>query len=91
MIVKCPIFAANAYILVNLKPTKTTAVVQRFKQIQGPSCREFLGPYDIVAELEADTPEDITARLRNRIRPVYGVTNTVTCWGSRKHPIREEQ
>ncbi len=71
--------ASNAYILVNVEPTKTTAVVQRFKEIQGAIVQEVLGPYDIVVELEADTQEDITALLRNRIRPVDGVTNTVTC------------
>ena len=84
MIVKCPIVAADAYILVNLepavnvKPTKTTAAVQRFKEIQGAIVPEVLGPYDIVVELEADTQEDITARLRDHIRPVEGVTNTLT-------------
>ncbi len=71
--------ASNAYILVNVEPTKTTAVVQRFKEISGAIVQEVLGPYDIVVELEADTQEDITALLRNRIRPVDGVTNTVTC------------
>ena len=39
----------------------------------------MLGPYDIVMELEAGTPEDLTEILRHRIRPINGVTNTVTC------------
>ncbi|MFQ6029548.1 MAG: chaperone NapD [Dehalococcoidia bacterium] len=71
--------AANAYILVNVEPTKTTAVVQRLREVPGAIVQEVLGPYDIVVELEADTQEDITALLRHRIRPVDGVTNTVTC------------
>ena len=33
----------------------------------------------IVVELQSDTPEDITAILRHKIRSVDGVTNTVTC------------
>jgi len=30
-------------------------------------------------DLEADTQENITAILRHKIRPIKGITNTVTC------------
>jgi DNA-binding Lrp family transcriptional regulator len=71
--------AANAYILVNVEPAKTQVVVQQLRKIPGTVVREVLGPYDMVVELEADTQEDITSVLRNRIRAINGVTNTVTC------------
>ena len=32
-----------------------------------------------VVELEAGTVEDLTEIMRHRIRPINGVTNTVTC------------
>lgn len=51
----------------------------RLKSIPGAIVREALGPYDVVVELEADTTEDITAILRHKIRPIHGITNTVTC------------
>ncbi len=41
--------------------------------------REMLGPYDIITQLEADTDEDLTSILQNKVRPISGVTNTVTC------------
>ena len=41
--------------------------------------KEVFGPYDFVVDLEADTAENITAILRNQIRPIQGVSNTVTC------------
>jgi len=47
--------------------------------VSGAAVREVLGPYDVVMELEAGTPEDLTAILRHQIRPINGVTNTVTC------------
>ena len=71
--------AANAYILVNVEPAKTQMVVQQLRKIPGTVVREVLGPYDMVVELEADTQEDITSILRNRVRAINGVTNTVTC------------
>ena len=71
--------AATAYILVNTEPTRTQEVVKQLRDIPGAFVREVLGPYDVVVELEADTQEDITAALRNQIRPINGITDTVTC------------
>jgi DNA-binding Lrp family transcriptional regulator len=71
--------AANAYVLINVAPASTGAVVERLRAIAGAVVREVLGPYDVIVELEADTQEDITAILRHKIRPLYGITNTVTC------------
>ncbi|MBC8280768.1 MAG: Lrp/AsnC ligand binding domain-containing protein [Chloroflexi bacterium] len=71
--------AANAFILVNADPTSTDEVIKKLGAISGAVVHEVLGPYDFVVDLEADTQEDITAVLRNKIRPIKGVTNTVTC------------
>ena len=71
--------AANAYILINVEPAKTREVIDRLNTVSGAAVRETLGPYDVVMELEAGTPEDLTAILRHQIRPINGVTNTVTC------------
>jgi len=71
--------AANAYILINIQPAKTIAVVQKLRAIPGAIVHEVMGPYDAVVELESDSQEDITAILRNKIRSVDGVTNTITC------------
>lgn len=71
--------AANAYILVNVEPALTQVVVQQLRRIPGTVVREVLGPYDAVVELEADTQEDITSILRNKIRAIKGISNTVTC------------
>ncbi len=71
--------SVHAYILLNLEPAKTRTAVQRVGQLPGVHLQEVLGPYDAVIEVQADTQEDITALLRNRIRPIDGVTNTVTC------------
>ena len=71
--------AVNSYILVNVEPASTRAVVEQLQSISGAVIHEVLGPYDMVIDLEADTHEDITAILRNKIRPIHGITNTVTC------------
>ena len=71
--------SANAYILINVEPAKTQAVGERLRTIPNAFVREVLGPYDFIVELEADTDEDLTAILRHKIRPVSGISNTVTC------------
>ena len=71
--------SVNAYILLNLEPSKTQAAIDRLRDLPGTVVQEVLGPYDAVVEVEADTQEDITALLRHRIRSIDGVTNTVTC------------
>ncbi len=69
----------HAFILLNPEPSKTQSAIQRLRNLPGATVQEVLGPYDAVMEIEADTQEDVTAMLRHRIRPVDGVTNTVTC------------
>ena len=69
----------NAYILVNAEPGRTRAVFERLQGISGAVVKEVFRPYDFVVDLEADPAEDITAILRNQIRPIQGISNTVTC------------
>ncbi len=71
--------AVNAYILVNVQPAGTRPVFERLQAISGAVVKEVFGPYDFVVDLEADTAEDITAILRNQIRPIQGIIDTVTC------------
>lgn len=71
--------AVNAYVLLTVEPARTQAVAERLRAIPRAIVHEVLGPYDIVVELEADTPEDLTSVLRAKIRSIVGVTATVTC------------
>ncbi len=70
---------ARAYILIEVTPAETQRVVAHLRTIPGALVREVLGPYDIVVELEAESPEYITSILREKIRPLKGVVHTVTC------------
>ncbi len=70
---------ANAYVMLNVEPARTPAVIERLKTIPGALVHEVLGPYDVIVEIEAATPEDLAGVLRSKIRPIPGVTSTVTC------------
>ncbi len=71
--------AAHAYILITVEPSRTQAVRERLHAVPGAYVREVLGPFDFIVELEAETQEDLTATLRSKIRPIPGVTSTITC------------
>lgn len=70
---------AYAYILINVEPAETQAAFDRLEQIPNGKARQVMGPYDIILELQADAPEYIGKILREKVRPIKGVTNTVTC------------
>ena len=69
----------NAYVLITVEPAKTKGVRDRLQAISSVIVSEVLGPYDFVLEVEADTAEDLVGILRDQIRSLSGVTNTVTC------------
>ena len=71
--------ASNAYVMLNVEPEQTLAVRDRLQCIPNAYVREVLGPYDIVLEVEAATPEDLTSTLRSKIRTVPGVIGSITC------------
>ena len=71
--------SAKAFVMVKVKPAATRTAVEQLKKLSGAVVFEVLGPYDIVVDIEADTHEDLTAILRNSVRPQAGVTETVTC------------
>ena len=72
--------AVKAYVLINTEAALTRQVADKVRRLGGIlEVNEVLGPYDVVAELEADRLEEVTEVLRDQIRPIPGVRNTVTC------------
>ena len=69
----------HAYVLINVDPQQTVAVIERLRAVAGARVHEVLGPYDLVVELQTEAPEYITSTLREKIRPIPGVESTVTC------------
>lgn len=72
--------AVKAYILITVDTALTKDVLARLHQLEeAVEVHEVLGPYDIVVELETERFESVTSTLREKIRPIEGIRNTVTC------------
>ena len=75
--------SVRAFVLIQteIKLAKATDVVTALRQL-GPgvkSADRVTGPYDIIAELEAESLSDIMALIEEQIRTTRGVYRIVTC------------
>ncbi|MBI3954287.1 MAG: Lrp/AsnC ligand binding domain-containing protein [Chloroflexi bacterium] len=72
--------AVKAYVLITADTAKTKEVVKKLQKVKGTEeVNEVMGPYDIVVELVADEFDHVTEILRNNVRPIDGIRNTLTC------------
>ncbi|MBI4233445.1 MAG: Lrp/AsnC ligand binding domain-containing protein [Chloroflexi bacterium] len=72
--------AVKAFVLLTVDTAKTRDVMAALRQ--NPKLKEVhevLGPYDIVVVIEAQELDRVTSILRQEIRPIPGVRNTLTC------------
>jgi|FaiFalDrversion3_1042247.scaffolds.fasta_scaffold00390_5 DNA-binding Lrp family transcriptional regulator len=72
--------AVKAYILITADTAQTKQVVDTLRR--NPKLREVnevLGPFDIIVEMEAPSLDGITSTLREEVRPIPGIRNTLTC------------
>jgi DNA-binding Lrp family transcriptional regulator len=71
--------AVKAYVLIIAEPGKTRSVVDSIRGTPGVvESHEVMGPYDIVAEIEAENLTDIPPILSDRIRRIDGVESTTS-------------
>ena len=72
--------SVRAYVLITVDAAKTPEVVQTLMGVpEVRAVNEVMGPYDVVVELETAEFDGVTAALREHIRPIDGVRNTLTC------------
>ncbi|MBI2935950.1 MAG: Lrp/AsnC ligand binding domain-containing protein [Chloroflexi bacterium] len=72
--------AVKAYVLITVDTLRTREVIEELRKNKKlREVNEVLGPYDIVVEVVADELEQVTQSLRQDIRPISGIRNTLTC------------
>ncbi len=68
-----------AYVFLTVDPGQSKAIIQKLHDIPKAVAREIFGPYDIVVEIERQSPAEISAVIQGEIRNLYGVTSSMTC------------
>lgn len=70
----------KAYVLINIRTGDLRAVVKQLKSVEGTvEAHMTFGPYDAVAEIEANDIEHLGKILTMGIQPIPGVLDTLTC------------
>ena len=69
----------SAYILVDVTGNHTKSAYKTIMRIQGvQSLAAVTGPHDLIAQIEADTIEELNDIVLSRIRSIDGVLKTST-------------
>ncbi|MEX0826190.1 MAG: Lrp/AsnC ligand binding domain-containing protein [Acidimicrobiia bacterium] len=71
---------ANAYVLIQNEPARSGEVAKAIGAVAGVTgVASLVGPYDIIARIDAEDFDAISRVVLNGIQAVTGVTRTLTC------------
>jgi DNA-binding Lrp family transcriptional regulator len=71
----------RAIILIKVDPSIEKQVLEEIRRIRGVKEAHYLyGPYDIGAKIEVKTLDDMEDLVLDKIRNIYGVSTTMTCY-----------
>ena len=70
----------SAYVLVETEVGKVAHVAQAITKLDGVQLAEDLaGPYDVIANVQAPTLDELGRLVASQIQVLDGVSRTVTC------------
>ena len=69
----------KSYVLIVTEPGETRRLVEAIRKLPlVHEVHEVMGPYDIVAEIEAESLQDIPGILQEEIRSLPGIQSTTS-------------
>lgn len=69
----------RAYILVTVEPGRVKDVIETIREIDGVvKASAVTGPYDVIAEVEGSSIEEVGRSVVSRIQTIPGVERTLT-------------
>ncbi len=70
----------RAFVLIQTKPGELGAVAEQVGAIEGVGSSEAVtGPYDVIAQVEAESIDALGELVVSGIQAVKGITRTLTC------------
>jgi len=70
----------KAYIMVHVRPGSVPEVIRNLRRLDGIlKANMTFGPYDVVAEIEANDINHLGKMVASEIQPIPGVIDTLTC------------
>lgn len=70
----------RAYVLIQTEVGRADQVATEIRQIEGVTAADDVtGPYDVIAQAEADSIDDLGRMVVNRVQLIDGIIRTTTC------------
>jgi DNA-binding Lrp family transcriptional regulator len=70
----------KAYVLIEVRPGEIAKVVKHLQRVEGVTeATMTFGPYDAIAIVNAETVKAVGQVVYDRIQPIPGVLDTLTC------------
>lgn len=70
----------KAFVLIVVDPAKTVEVFDKLRGVDGiAEVYQVMGPYDIVAVVQAHSLTEVPSVISRHIRAVDGIESTTTC------------
>jgi DNA-binding Lrp family transcriptional regulator len=70
----------RAFVLITTEVGKAADVAHMIRSIPGVvNASDVTGPYDVIAEAEAETIDDLGRMVVGRVQQIEGITRTLTC------------
>lgn len=72
--------AVSAYILIQTEVGKAASVAQQVRDVTGVvAADDVTGPYDVIAQAEADDVNLLGQMVVSKVQMIDGITRTLTC------------
>jgi DNA-binding Lrp family transcriptional regulator len=70
----------RAYVLIQTEVGKAADVAAEIRAVAGVlAADDVTGPYDVIAQAESETMDDLGRMVVSRIQLIEGITRTLTC------------
>jgi DNA-binding Lrp family transcriptional regulator len=70
----------RAYILIQTEVGQAATVANQIRELEGIlTADDVTGPYDVIAQAEAPTVDDLGKMVVSRVQLIDGITRTLTC------------
>jgi DNA-binding Lrp family transcriptional regulator len=70
----------RAYVLIQTEVGKAAQVATEIREIDGVTAADDVtGPYDVIAQAEAESVDDLGKMVVSRVQLIDGITRTLTC------------
>jgi DNA-binding Lrp family transcriptional regulator len=72
--------AVRAYVLIQTEIGKAAPVAAELRHVDGVTAADDVtGSYDVVAQVEADSLDELSRGVLSRLQTMEGITRTLTC------------